>query len=207
MSAKKETRVVAPYITTWSAEVDPAVTLVERHGGGIAYADEVVADRDGNGVLWWRTSLRPGSGRPLFGQVHPLRQRRAMRRLLCQVCAGPADRTDDGVLWLLKDHRDDWPSWPDGMGVMEPPICVSCVALSVRLCPALRRSAAVVRARRFPVAGVRGALYRGGPRPVPIAEATLRIGDPRTRWLRATSLIRELNDTTVMPFDIGGKVG
>jgi hypothetical protein len=90
--------------------------LVESPEGGIAYQDETLADRDRNGVLWHRTPFIPGQGRPDFGRVHPLRQRRTMQRLLCQVCAGPANTTEDGVLWLLKDHRGDWPAWPDGMG-------------------------------------------------------------------------------------------
>lgn len=45
-----------------------------------------------------------------------------MQRLLCNVCAQPADRSDDGVLWLLRDFRDDWPNWPQGMGAVEPPV-------------------------------------------------------------------------------------
>nr|CEL15905.1 conserved hypothetical protein [Kibdelosporangium sp. MJ126-NF4]CTQ93830.1 conserved hypothetical protein [Kibdelosporangium sp. MJ126-NF4] len=61
-----------------------------------------------------------------------------MRRLLCQVCGGPADRTADGVLWLLKDHRGDWVDWPDSMAVSEPPVCVPCVRMSARRYPALR---------------------------------------------------------------------
>jgi hypothetical protein len=150
-------RVVAPYITAWSAEQNSPATLVERaDGGGIAYKDETLADRDRHGVLWYRTPFHLGQGRPVFGKVHPVRQRRTMQRLLCQVCAGPANCTEDGALWLLKDHREDWPSWPDGMGVTEPPVCVSCVGLSLRLCPALRKGAAVVRAGSFVVAGVHG---------------------------------------------------
>jgi len=141
-------RVVAPYVTSWSEESvwDVPVVLGEQ---GIAYADEHVMDRDQDGVLWARCPVRRGWGRPVFGEVHPLRQRRAMRRLLCQVCAGPADRTKDGVLWLLVDWRHDWPDWPNRMGVIEPPICVPCARLSVRVCPTLRRRGAVaVRARR-----------------------------------------------------------
>src|SRR5262245_33889083 len=106
--------IVAPYITAWSAEQSPPVVVVERPEGGIGYLDETVADRDRNGVLWLRTPFRPGQGRPEFGKVHPLRQRRTMQRLLCQVCAGPADCTEDGVLWLLQDHQKDWRSWPNG---------------------------------------------------------------------------------------------
>ena len=191
--------VVAPYVTAWSEEKDPPYVVVERPGGGgIAYLDETFTDRDRNGVLWFRTPFRPGQGRPEFGRVHPLRQRRTMLRLLCQVCAGPADRTDDGVLWLLQDNRDDWPSWPHGMGVTEPPICLPCVRTSVRMCPALRRGAAAVRARSFPVAGVHGTLYRG-TRPVAVGAASVPLDDPTIRWVRAVSLIRELSDCTILP--------
>jgi hypothetical protein len=42
-------QVIAPYITAWSAERDPLAVLVERPGGGIAYQDESLADRDSNG--------------------------------------------------------------------------------------------------------------------------------------------------------------
>ena len=190
--------VVAPYVTAWSEEKDPPYTLVERPGGGIAYMDETFADRDRHGVLWFRTPFRLGQGRPEFGRVHPLRQRRTMLRLLCQVCAGPADRTEDGVLWLLQDHRDDWPLWPEGMGVTEPPICLPCVRMSVRMCPALRRGAATVRVRTFPVAGVRGTLYAGS-RPVAVGAASVPLDDPAIGWVRAVSLIRQLSDCTILP--------
>jgi len=190
--------VIAPYVTAWSAEKDPPYVVIERPGGGIAYLDETFADRDRNGVLWFRTPFRPGQGRPEFGRVHPMRQRRTMLRLLCQVCAGPADRTDDGVLWLLQDHRDDWPSWPNGMGVTEPPICLPCVRMSVRMCPTLRRGAAAVRAQTFPVAGVRGTLYRGS-QPVAVGAASVPLDDPAIGWVRAVNLIRELSDCTILP--------
>lgn len=192
-------RDVAPYITSWSMEKDLPCALVERPGGGIAYRDETVTDRDRYGVLWLRTLFRPGQGRPEFGKVHPLRQRRAMQRLLCQVCAGPADQTDDGVLWLLQDHREDWPSWPDGMAMTEPPICVPCIQLSLRLCPALRRGAAVVRAGSFAVAGVHGLLYRGGPELAVTGEATVAFEDPAIQWVRAASLVRQLRNCAILP--------
>lgn len=192
--------VAAPYVTAWSAEQDPPVVLVERPGvGGIAYQDETVADRDSDDVLWFRTPFRLGQGRPTFGRVHPLRQRRTMQRLLCQVCAGPADCTEDGVLWLLKDHREDWPSWPDGMGVTEPPICVPCVRVSLRLCPALRKGAAVVRAGSFMVAGVHGTLYRSGSKLAAVGPATVAYEDPAIQWVRAVSLVRELRDCAIIP--------
>jgi len=83
-------RVIAPYITMWSAEQDLLCRLVERSGLGIGYADELPADRDAQGVLWRQTAAHHGLGRPEFGKVHPLRQRQAMERLLCQVCGVPA---------------------------------------------------------------------------------------------------------------------
>jgi hypothetical protein len=197
----EQRRVLAPYITTWSAEQDlPCNVVVERSGLGIGYTDELPGDRDAHGVLWHRAAIHHGVGRPEFGKVHPLRQRRAMRRLLCQVCAGPADRTDAGVLWLLRDYRGDWPRWPEGMACVEPPICVPCVPISLKLCPALRRGAVAVRVREFEVAGVRGVLYRkGASGPVAVEAGNLFYGDPDIRWMVASALIRELRGCTLVP--------
>jgi hypothetical protein len=138
----------------------------------------------------------------MFNKVHPLRQRRAMRRLLCGVCGRPADQTADGILWLLMDHRDDWPGWPDNMSVTEPPTCEPCVRTASRLCPALRVGAVTIRVRRAPIAGVGGVLYRSSGRvPVPTVEEIIPYSDPRTRWLRATTLIRELHDCAIVPLE------
>ncbi|MEU7476846.1 hypothetical protein AB0A63_12750 [Lentzea sp. NPDC042327] len=195
-------RTTAPYITSWSAELEVPSKVVERPGFGVGYANETFGDRDARGVLWQRPGVRLGVGKPEFGKVHPLRQRRAMRKLLCQVCAEPADRNDDGVLWLLRDHEDDWPGWPDGMACTEPPVCVRCVAVSLRLCPALRRGAVAVRVRQFAVAGVHGALYRRGTfGPAAVEEVNLAYDDPDVRWVVASALIREFRDCTVVPFE------
>lgn len=186
-------RIIAPYITSWSEEQDSPHQLVGRPGHGIGYADELWGDRDAEGILWQRTAVRHEVGRPEFGKVHPLRQRRAMRRLLCQVCAGPAHRNEDGVLWLLRDYRNDWPGWPNGIASTEPPVRIPCVATSLRLCPALRRGAAAVRVREFEVAGVRGALYRKSTFGLTAVDAVnLAYDDPDVRWIVASALIREL---------------
>jgi hypothetical protein len=193
-----------PYITQWSAEQDPPSQLIERPGHGIAYLDETLADRDERGVLWFRTPSHPGHGHPLFNKVHPLRQRRAMRRLLCGVCANPADRTDQGVLFLLRDFRDDWPGWPENMAAIEPPVCAPCVRLATRMCPALRKGAVAVRVRHAPIVGVRGACYRAGPGlvPQPVNEVTVAYEDPQVRWVRAINLVRELHDCTIIEADM-----
>lgn len=195
-------RVVVPYITTWSGEEEVPRRVIERRGLGIGYADETVLDRDRQHVLWSARTSRPGHGRPLFGKVHPQRQRRAMRKLLCQVCAGPADRTDEGVLWLIPDSRADWPGWPATMGLDEPPVCRPCVRVSVRLCPALRRGAAVIRAREYPVVGVHGAVYtRTSTGLVATDVRTVGFEDPAIRWTRAGRLVRQLNDCDIVAFD------
>ncbi|ANZ36956.1 hypothetical protein BBK82_13615 [Lentzea guizhouensis] len=193
-------QIIAPYITTWSAEQEIPSRVVERPGYGVGYADELLGDRDAHGVLWQRPAVRHEAGRPEFGKVHPLRQRRAMRKLLCQVCAGPANQNDDGVLWLLRDFQGDWPNWPEGMACTEPPVCVPCVAISLRLCPALRRGAVAVRVRASEVAGVRGALYRRGVfGPVAAQDVNLAYDDPSIRWVVASALIRELRGCTLVP--------
>lgn len=191
-----------PYITQWSEERELSGPLIERPGGGIAYLDETLVDRDDRGVLWFRTMSRPGHGHPLFREVHPLRQRRAMRRLLCGVCGKPSDQTDKGVLWLLGDLRHDWSGWPEKMAAVEPPICLPCAGLASRLCPSLRKGAVAVRVRNAPIVGVRGALYRGGgPVPEYSGDVTVAYEDPRVRWVRAINLVRELHDCTLLAVD------
>lgn len=188
-----------PYITSWSTERALPATVIPHSLFGIAYADETIGDRDENGVLWTRTSSRPGHGRPQFGKVHSMRQRRAMRHLLCQVCGEPADRADDGVLWLLQDHRGDWPRWPENMAATEPPICLSCTRVSRRACPALRRGYVSVRVGHSPLNGVYGARYLWGePLPEPVEDAIVAFDDPMVRWIRAAQLVRELRHCAIV---------
>jgi hypothetical protein len=185
-----------PYITRWSAERSEPAPIVASLGG-IGYADETLGDRDSRGVLWARMPSRPGQGRPELGNIHSSRQRRAMRKLLCQVCAEPADTTADGVLWVLKDHRGDWAGWPNGMGVTEPPICLSCARLAARACPALRSGHIAVRVRAHAIAGVFGLRYRAG-----LVESgngeLVSFSESHIRWTLASQLVRELHDCTIL---------
>ena len=88
------------------------------------------------------------------------------------------------------------------MGVSEPPICVSCVRLSVRVCPALRQGAVAIRAGSYPIAGVNGVLYRcKGMVPAAVGQVMVEYGDPRTRWIRAAHLIRRLSDCVTVPLE------
>jgi hypothetical protein len=190
---------IVPYITAWSGEPTLPTRVIDAGRSGIAFDDETLMDRDDHDVLWSRMPSRPGDGRPEFKRVHSLRQRRAMRRLLCQVCAEPADRSDDGVLWLLQDDRGDWPDWPEGMGNTYPPVCLSCARLSIRMCPSLRKGYVAVRAHRFPYSGVYGLRYRPGyPDPIPLDAAVVAYTSPAIVWTCAVQLVRSLHDCTIV---------
>ena len=148
--------VLVPYITAWSEEQPLPTTVVELSNVGIMYSDEAFGERDQHGVLWRRIASQPGQGEPEFGRVHSLRQRRAMRRLLCQVCAQPADPTDQGVLWLLPDHPDSWTRWPeDHAPTGLPALCPHRPAHLSRPAQEPRRDPCAVCARRW---GLRPAL-------------------------------------------------
>jgi hypothetical protein len=169
---------------------------VRADGGGVGYREEAPGDRDAHGVLWSQVTSRRGQGRPQFGRIHPLRQRRAMRKLRCQVCGGPADRDERGVLWLLDtDHRDArTPRWPEHLDVTpHPPVCLPCAAVSTRLCPTLRGQFAAVRVKRPRVHGVYGALRHPWQ---PADDRFVAYDDPAVRWLVATQLIMELDGCT-----------
>jgi hypothetical protein len=177
--------------------------MVQRYGG-IGYEDESPGDRDRRGVLWRRVPWLPGEGRPEFGKVHTWRQRRAMTRLLCQVCGAAADRNADGLLWLVGEDPTDPGSWPDPLLTAHPPVCAVCAARSVRVCPHLRSRYAVLRVRGFDPEGVRGALYQPGyPIPVPALTDICGVGfdDPRIAWMQASQLIMRLRDFTVTELD------
>ncbi|WP_405799590.1 hypothetical protein [Streptomyces sp. NBC_01506] len=190
-----------PYITRWSAEQTPGIRVVAKNGG-IGYADERPYDRDTNDILWTRVPSLPGKGRPEFGKVHALRQRRAMEALLCQVCARPADRTGDGALWMLGESPDQ-PGGSgaefDGLITAQPPLCAPCAVKSAQVCPHLRRRCTVLRAHSFDLVGVRGALYRPAlPAPIPWNAAGVGFGDPRIRWIRAGQSLMRLSGTVVV---------
>ncbi|TDQ00642.1 hypothetical protein [Labedaea rhizosphaerae] len=182
-----------PYVAMWSAEEVQQGPLVETRQG-IAYADESSVDRDHYGLLWSRVTSRQGVGEPRYRQMHPLRQRRAMNRLLCQVCAGPADHNDDGTLWLVPDQPPLWPGWPERSQTTQPPLCMRCARIAVKACPSLKPGYIAIRAHSF-VSGAWGGLYRTGwpQRPPILTEAcTLNLGNPSLRWLQADQLAREL---------------
>lgn len=149
---------VVPYIGTWTGEKRCGLQFGWR-GERLGYIDETPFDRDQWGVLWQRYSLAIGVGRPLYTHVHPLRQRRVMSQLLCQVCAQAADHNEEGTLWLLPAEEAASFDASDGLMIKHPPLCLSCARISVRVCPGMRPNYVAVRAHSA-VCGVIGTVYR-----------------------------------------------
>lgn len=194
-----------PYITAWDTGPPLRARLLSLPSG-IAYQDEGLADRDRHGVLWLREFSRPGRGRPEFGRVHSLRQQRAMRKLLCQVCGGPADSDHQGVLWLIFDDENKTPNWPEGIATANPPVCVRCARIAVRACPTLRTVGCIaVRVGHSRIAGVSGALYEAGAgfqAELVDDDATVAFDDPAIRWTLAAQLVREIRQCTIVDLEL-----
>jgi hypothetical protein len=193
---------VVPYVVLWSDEQITELEVVERPGAGVAYPDESLADRYRR-VLWERAILAPGHGRPRYTSLHPLRQRHAMARLLCQVCAQPADRDDKGVLRLLSDSQVEDPDWPDYAHTTQPPLCVACARASVAVCPWLRGGYLAVRAESW-VSGVFGSVHRaapGGRADAADPPRFVTFQSARIRWTLASQLVRTLYACRVVDLD------
>lgn len=192
---------LVPYIVTWSGEQHIKRRLIQGKRG-IAFADELPHDRDSGGALWHRCALRRGQGRPRPGVVHPQRQRRAMRSLLCQVCAGPADSDERGVLYLTEDHRGDWPDWPERLMTTHPPLCLPCAAKAVRYCPHLLSGHVALRSTASEICAVHGRRYYPGPLlHFPGDKEIVQYDDPAIGWVLAWQLVRSLSGCTIVDLD------
>lgn len=185
-----------PFVTLWSGERAAETRVVwRRRTRRIGYADERSYDRDERGVLWSREASQPGRGRPLFGQIHSRRQRIAMTQLLCQVCGGPADRTEAGVLWLIDADPEEL--LPDAEETAHPPVCRSCAQWSIRVCPHLRSAVTAVRARSFAPSRVNAVVYGLTPAGPRVVDAALVVfGSPLMPYVRAHQLLMRLTDFT-----------
>ncbi|MGW0606141.1 hypothetical protein [Streptomyces sp. NPDC002640] len=190
-----------PYVTGWSGEHPlPARTVVSP--GGVSYADPDLdrAARDDDGILW-ELCTGTRTGRPRHTDLHPQRQRHAMERLLCAVCATPADRRPGlGMLWLLP-LLDSPPhgAW-DGVLTSIPPLCADDAELASRHCPQLRAGHVRLRVREAGRVGVRGVLHpRPGEPGPPDSDALVLDGSPDLPFVVARQLVRELRRCTVIP--------
>lgn len=154
--------VPVPYVAAWSAERESDVasgdlvlrTEVFTGAVQLRYRDEQAADRDRHGILWHRVAWAPGQGRALFADVHTTRQRHAMSRARCQVCARPAEIwMTPALLWNehLAEHGPDAP-YPTN----DPPVCRSCATLAAAHCPELGRGHLYLAPHTWAITGVRG---------------------------------------------------
>ncbi len=197
---------VVPHIASWEAERVRAELILKPLGRGIGYANERAGDRDRHGILWRRTPTRPGRGRPEYKRVHARRQREVMTDLRCQVCAGPASRTEAGWLWLLHNDRATEPSeWPELAAATHPPLCVPCARASTQVCPHLHGAALAVRVADPRLWGVMGNIYAPSlldrRRPRPVDSAMVPYGSPLTRWVLAAQMFRMLHGCTAVDLD------
>jgi hypothetical protein len=187
-----------PYITAWSGERVQPPPLIAT-GDGVAYAGQPQG-RGSDGVLWQLWGIKAGSGVPAWGDVHGPRQRRAMRKFLCQVCGGLADRDERGWLWLLEDEQDGSPTWPNGEMTTHPPVCRQCAPLAARMCPHLRRKGVVpVRVGKVILDAVYGQRHYSSPLGLVGGERDVfLIGSWRTKWIVGGQLAASLLECTVL---------
>lgn len=200
--------IVVPYIAARSDEVGGAESelTVRRDGRGLCYRQEEADDRDVCGALYGRVSISDGSGRPVFRDVHPRRQRECMEGLLCQVCARPASTTRGGTLFLARRREPEEmrAGWPEDSLTAQPPLCVPCARVSVERCHYLAGRHVAIRARKVRRYGVFGTPYTAGPygtvRPLDDGGegVTVPYGGPHVRWVLASQLVVELRRCTVV---------
>ncbi|MGW1815358.1 hypothetical protein ACWCQM_17595 [Streptomyces sp. NPDC002125] len=184
---------------------------------GLTYEGAGPADRDPEGFLWPRV-IGPETGRYLYADVNPVKQRLAMQspdRLLCQVGMGPATRTAAGVLWLVPKATGTPQDpvhlrWPE-IRTTEPPVCVFHAPYAARDCKRMRRFGyGAFFVREAELVAVEGTVYRpssaGGIDvfkgavceldPPDAQERFERIIDPR--FMLARHLVRHLRGMTAV---------
>ncbi|MDH2408281.1 hypothetical protein ACG5V6_14740 [Streptomyces chitinivorans] len=190
-----------PYIASWSQERmrrPPVVRRVGVGGEGIGFAGEGAYDRDWRGVLWMRQTLARGKGHPRYHTVHTLRQRRAMRHMLCQVCGGPTPQ-DGPRLFVL---RDVGRPVEEGERTTAPPVCVPCARISVRECPRLREGHVAALVGRPYAWGVAGIVHHPVTlEPLDTALQEVSYEDLAVRWTLAHRLVMTLHDCTPVDLD------
>ncbi|WP_282795210.1 hypothetical protein [Streptomyces sp. CC224B] len=135
-------------------------------------------------------------GEPRWRLVHPVRQREAMLRGLCQVCARPA-RTELGFVFLA--GPGDYAPHDTVVTACQPPVCPPHAAVAAALCPHLAGDPVVFLAASCPLYGVLGTPYEfdaGELQALPSEGRPVPYGDPRLDWFLASQLARRLRTFT-----------
>ncbi|TYB69781.1 hypothetical protein FXF51_06345 [Nonomuraea sp. PA05] len=150
-----------PYITAYDGEDIPYQLALAPHaeatdGQRLSYVNAVPTDWM-FGVLWHRHGLSR-AGNPEWKLVNTSRQRRCMRRNLCQVCGQSAADEDGRVWWVMAE--------PPGRSALgepftnAPPTCRTCIPMAQRLCPRLREGCQVFTVRGVEPYGVVAEIFR-----------------------------------------------
>lgn len=202
-----------PYVVAYSNELGPRESdlclEVPRNGvPHIAYQHPRPNDRDAHGNLWARMTRPPEGerGRVIFDSMDPLRQRECMEGLLCQVCAKPAE-TSAGALFIEWQRPGEQPKPLSRIATDAPPVCRTCLPLSLRHCPFLpsEETMRVLLVRKSNPSGVSGTLYRvsGDLRTwIPSEQdAYSSFNKPRQPGMLAQRLYRKLRGVTVLDLD------
>lgn len=131
---------MVPYVTAFAIEtlVPPVhvkrwVAIRGEQFPVVEYADETPWDRDERQVLWERVANRQ-EGEPRWKEVNSGRQRRCMRKMLCQICGDPIDQSQP-IPWLIHDNRDL--TRLGAAVVNNPPVCLGCMKVAKHQCPRL----------------------------------------------------------------------
>ncbi|NKI42564.1 hypothetical protein [Streptomyces physcomitrii] len=135
--------------------------------------------------------------------MHALRQRRAMKRLLCQVCGGVTEGRLPGGRRLFLVRAVEGHPVGEGERTASPPLCPPCALDSLRHCPHLRRghtAALVEEVRPWGVAGLvhHPRTLRRIPTPEPLT--LVPYGSPLLDWTLAARIMTTLHGCT--PVDV-----
>ncbi|WP_435643343.1 hypothetical protein ACR9VJ_18015 [Streptomyces sp. H49] len=193
---------VVPYIAGYSLERAATPKLCEDTvRGRLAFKGETPHDRDTFGTLWVRPTIvsRARRGRPLLKTIHPYRQRRAMRDMLCQVCARPPAIPEGPHLFLGASSVGPI---REGELTPSPPVCVVCAGIAVQLCRPLqggRFTAAWVQ--HAPFWGVIGDTYAPGTLDLVDRQCRIQYGTREADWTVASWSVAELQGVTPADLD------
>nr|BEK71524.1 hypothetical protein KPHV_87510 [Kitasatospora purpeofusca] len=122
-----------------TVEMPPAIAALRRDSRGYPVPWATLWDNGHDTKIAWPASggpgvvgcsCWPGRGRPVLGQLCPVRQRACMTRRRCQLC-GHAIATDEPAVFVS--------GRPNGrtQHVAEPPLHPRCAAYALRVCPHL----------------------------------------------------------------------
>jgi hypothetical protein len=110
-----------PATAMWTGEMDAGWLAPCRYAGG---------------RLALHAPSRPGVGRPMFKNPHPVRQRRAITEMRCDICARPLRNRTKHLLapgrYVEAEGRMVW-------AYQEPCVCSECLPLARRWCPHVQR--------------------------------------------------------------------